>query len=81
MTNFTVIFWKVTYRLAAILQCLNSLTALKNFFIDEKFRSSQNSNSKSKGAMTEAFYYYIGEINSPLNSPNLSLKVSDLDEE
>ena len=27
--------------------------------------------------MMEAFYYYIGELNSPLNSPNLSLKVSD----
>ena len=25
--------------------------------------------------MMEAFYYYIGELNSPLNSPNLSLKV------
>jgi len=63
-----------TCYIAAILQCLNSLTSLKTFFIDEKFRSSQNSISKSKGAMIEAFYNYIGELNSPLNSPNLSLK-------
>ena len=66
---------------ASIIQCLNSIQNLRDFFTDEYLAKKYNSKSPSRGQAADAFRNYLNQLNSNFKNPDLSVKVSQIIDE